>query len=245
MSYSPQDIRDGVRSRYAEKARTGNSAATCCGAGYSIDQLHSIPDGADLGLGCGIPTLTAELSAGETALDLGSGAGADCFIAARAVGPGGRVIGVDMTPEMLERARGYAAAGGYDNVEFLEGQIEALPVQDASVDVVISNCVVNLSPHKEAVFAEAYRVLRPGGRMAISDLVATREMTHEERENLDLYSACISGAIRSSEIRALLAQAGFAEIDIEMRDDAAAWETSDGPAQPVVSATIRARKPLT
>lgn len=244
MSYSPEDIRDGVRSRYAEKIQTADTASSCCGAGYSVDQLQGIPDGADLGLGCGIPTLAAELSTGETVLDLGSGAGADCFIAARAVGPRGRVVGVDMTPEMLERAREHAAAGGYDNVEFLEGQIEALPLVDGSVDVIISNCVVNLSPQKEAVFAEAYRALRPGGRVAISDLVATRDMTREEHENLDLYSACISGAIRSGEIRVLLAKAGFTEIDIEMRDDDATWETPDGPAHPVVSATIRARKPL-
>lgn len=207
--------------------------------------LSRFPTEADLGLGCGIPTLAAELSVGETVLDLGSGAGADCFVAARAVGTGGRVTGVDMTPEMVEWAREHAAAGGYGNVEFLEGQIEALTVEDASVDVIISNCVVNLSPQKEAVFAEAYRVLRPGGRVAISDLVATREMTPEERDNLDLYSECISGAIRPGEIRALLAAAGFSEFAIEMRDEGAARESSCcGPTQPVLSATIRARKPL-
>jgi arsenite methyltransferase len=189
-----EEIRRAVRDRYGSIARTGSIGCGCgcsCGEGgtggevavvdsitigqaigYSGTELGAVPEGTNLGLGCGNPTSLASLREGETVLDLGSGAGFDCFLAARAVGPSGRVVGVDMTPDMVERARRVAAAGGYGNVEFRLGEIEALPVADASVDVVISNCVLNLSPARERVFAEIARVIRPGGRVMISDLIS-------------------------------------------------------------------------
>jgi arsenite methyltransferase len=187
-----EDIRRAVRDRYGSIARAGSIGCGCgCGdagagsggvggdivtigeaIGYSGMELEAVPEGTNLGLGCGNPTSLASLQPGETVLDLGSGAGFDCFLAARAVGPGGRVVGVDMTPDMVERARKAARAGGYDNVEFRLGEIEALPVADSSVDVVISNCVLNLSPHRERVFGEIARVLKPGGRVMISDLIS-------------------------------------------------------------------------
>jgi len=167
--------------------------------GYSTEELAAVPEGANLGLGCGNPVALAELQPGQTVLDLGSGAGFDCFLAAQRVGPAGKVVGVDMTPEMLARARVNAETGGYANVEFREGDIESLPVEDASVDVVISNCVLNLVPDKEKAFREIFRVLRPGGYLAVSDIVLLRDLPDEIRNHTGVYASCIGGAIGKDE----------------------------------------------
>ncbi len=224
-------IKEGVRNYYAERAAAGSS---CCGArrgepnrsnrisaavGYSEEELNAVPDGANLGLGCGNPTGMASIPEGATVLDLGSGAGFDCFLAARQVGPHGYVIGVDMTPEMLNRARANAGKGGFRNVEFRLGEIEALPVADASVDVVISNCVINLSPEKRRVFAEAYRVLKPGGRLLISDLALARPLPDAIRESMAAYAGCIAGAELKEDYLGLIEQAGFADIQIVQETD--------------------------
>jgi ubiquinone/menaquinone biosynthesis C-methylase UbiE len=182
--------------------------------GYSAEELSSIPSDADLGLGCGNPAALAGLGKGETVLDLGSGAGIDCFLAARKVGPSGRVIGVDMTPEMLDRARENARTGGYKNVEFRLGEIENLPAADASVDVIISNCVINLSTDKERVFREAFRVLRPGGRLMVSDLVLKKPLPRAIRESVEVYVACVAGAMVKDDYLAAMRKAGFRKIEV-------------------------------
>jgi SAM-dependent methyltransferase len=221
-------IRKYVRDRYAGIAREGGSCcgpSACCGGsepaenasgriGYSEEEMKSVPEGADLGLGCGNPTALAALRRGETVLDLGSGAGFDCFLAAKEVGPEGRVIGVDMTPEMVEKARGNAARGGYGNVEFRLGEIENLPAADRSVDVVISNCVINLSTAKDRVFAETYRVLKPGGRAMISDLVLSGDLPESVAGSLAAYAGCIAGAVRKEEYLRLMEAAGFRDVRV-------------------------------
>lgn len=218
------DIRDAVRDRYRQSAVEGASRCgpTCCGSseskrfGYSMEELAAIPTEADLALGCGNPTAIAGITEGETVLDLGSGGGIDCFLAAKRVGPNGRVIGVDMTPEMISRARQAASQGGYDNVEFRLGEIENIPVADNQVDLVISNCVVNLSPDKGRVFAEAYRVLKPGGRLSISDPVVDGELPESARASMPLLTGCISGALTKPQLFDLLASAGFKNAAIEL-----------------------------
>ena len=221
MPESPEQVRDLVRDRYGKAA--SRESGGCCGGshprklaesiGYSPDEIASVPDGANLGLGCGNPTALAALQPGETVLDLGSGAGFDAFIAAPRVGPTGRVIGVDMTPEMLEQARIHAVeAGVARTVEFREGTIEALPVADGTVDVIISNCVINLSPDKPAVFREAFRVLKPGGRLAFSDIVLLAPLPEDLRELAAGYVACLSGALVESEYLEAMNAAGFEEI---------------------------------
>jgi len=247
-------IRAEVRSAYAKVASAGCGCGTgCCGGegagsnalGYSSDELASAPEGADLGLGCGNPQAIAALRPGETVLDLGSGAGFDCFLAAKSVGPTGHVIGVDMTPEMLIRARDNARKVGAPNVEFRLGEIERLPVADASVDVVLSNCVINLSPDKAAVFREAFRVLRPGGRLAIADVVALHRLPEELAESVAAMTGCVSGAALVDELRGHLVGAGFEDVRIAPRSgsDNIVGQWMTGAESHVASATIEGRKP--
>ncbi|MCG8619935.1 MAG: arsenite methyltransferase [Desulfobacterales bacterium] len=185
--------------------------------GYSDQDLEAVPEGANLGLGCGSPAALAGIKAGETVVDLGSGAGFDCFLAAEKVGPEGRVIGVDMTPEMISRARRNKEKTGADNVNFRLGEIEHLPVGDNTSDLIISNCVINLSPEKASVFSEAFRVLRPGGRIAISDILALKPLPEKLAEDLAMISSCIGGAATVADTEALLASAGFSDIRITTR----------------------------
>ncbi len=182
--------------------------------GYTEEDLKSIPDGANLGLGCGNPTAHASIQEGETVLDLGAGGGLDCFIAADKVGKTGKVIGVDMTPQMIDRARKNARKGNYENIEFRLGEIENLPVANDSVDLIMSNCVINLSPNKDRVFNEAFRVLKPGGRIMISDIVLLKELPDVIKENNDAYAACISGAIMKDRYLGLIEEAGFQDVEI-------------------------------
>lgn len=218
-------IKTEVRNAYAAIARQsgcGCSSSCCSGASPATLRLidygalaEEIPEGADLGLGCGIPTQDAGIRPGDTVLDLGSGAGIDAFLAAKLVGPEGRVIGVDMTPEMVARATQNATAGGYHNVEFRLGEIEALPVQDNSIDVVISNCVINLVPDKSRAFAEIYRVLKPGGRFCISDIVSYGQVPARIRQNAELWIGCIAGAMDKDAYVKLINEAGFKDISIK------------------------------
>jgi SAM-dependent methyltransferase len=254
-----QAVRDSVRQNYGKIAAENGSCCgpTCCTGvagspadklGYSPEDTQSVPEGSNLGLGCGNPLAIASLRAGQTVLDLGSGAGFDCFLAAKAVGPSGRVIGVDMTSEMIAKARRNAASGDYQNVEFRMGEIEHLPVADATVDVIISNCVINLSTEKRKVIEDAFRVLKPGGRLAISDIVATQEPPEDVRNDLALFSGCMAGATPIHELRRLLADAGFRNVKIDekpgSREFIAEWAPGRGLENYVTSATIEATKPL-
>lgn len=222
------EIKKVVREDYAAVAR---GARSCCGStcscnegelvqtvskdiGYSDEELKSVPDGANMGLGCGNPIALASLVEGETVLDLGSGGGFDCFLASNKVGRTGKVIGVDMTPEMLEKARGNAEKGGYRNVEFRLGEIENLPAADNSVDAIISNCVINLSPDKKQVFGEAFRVLKPGGRLMISDIVLLKELPDFILNSVAAYSGCISGAMLKEAYLEMIKEAGFQNVKI-------------------------------
>ena len=224
-----EEIRKVVRKGYAKIAKQDSSCCTpgksCCGStdlaqdisrniGYTEEELKAVPEGANLGLGCGNPVALASLKEGETVLDLGSGAGFDCFLAASRVGSGGRVIGVDMTPEMVEKARSNAIEGNYANVEFRLGEIENLPAADHSVDAVISNCVINLSPEKKKVFAEAYRVLKPGGRLMVSDIVLLKELPDVVKKSIEAYVGCVSGAALKDEYLRTIKAAGFQDVRI-------------------------------
>ncbi len=259
-THETHDIRNAVRETYGKIAEQGHNGG-CCGGGapavggtaaetlgYSSADLSAVPAGANLDLGCGNPQAIAALRPGETVLDLGSGAGFDAFLAARAVGGSGRVIGVDMTHEMLAKARENARTAGYANVEFRLGEIEYLPVADASVDVIISNCVINLSPDKPQVFREAFRVLQAGGRLAISDVVATAELPAAVRQDLALYTGCMAGASQIGELEAMLQGAGFVDIRIEPKDASREFIRDWAPGRRVedyvVSASIEAVKPL-
>lgn len=222
-------IKKLVREGYGKVAKQSSPccvpATTCCNStslvnqvsrriGYSEDEIKAVPDGSNLGLGCGNPLALAALREGETVLDLGSGAGFDCFLAAQKVGSTGRIIGVDMTPEMLERARENARKGNYHNVEFRLGEVEHLPVADSSIDVIISNCVINLAPDKKEVFREAYRVLKPGGRLMISDIVLLKPLPMAVQQSDAAYIGCLSGAIMKGDYIAAITAAGFKQVDI-------------------------------
>lgn len=222
-----EEIRKNVRLGYAQIAKTGNSCCgpqCCCGTdtarliskvvGYSDKDIDAVPDGANMGLGCGNPVALASLKEGEIVLDLGSGAGFDAFLAAQRVGKKGKVIGVDMTPEMIEKARDNALKGDYGNVEFRLGEIENLPVADNYVDVVISNCVINLSPDKKRVFQEAYRVLKPGGRLMVSDIVLLEKLPEVVQQSVAAYVGCVAGASLKSEYLDDIKRAGFREIKV-------------------------------
>ena len=214
------EILDSVRSRYgavAESSLSSNDAGVKAVAeafGYSAEELTSIPAEANMGLSCGNPTATAHLRPGEVVVDLGSGGGLDVFLAAKMVGPNGRAIGIDMTPAMIERARANAASGGYTNVDFYESTIDSIPLPDASVDCVISNCVLNLAPDKPAVFREIARILRPGGRLAVSDIALKKELPEAIARSVAAYVGCIAGAIRIDDYRAGLLAAGFEHVEI-------------------------------
>ncbi len=243
------ETRTVVREHYANIANgccgPGMAGATPSRLGYTAQETGAVPDGADLGLGCGNPTAIAALREGETVLDLGAGGGFDCFIAARQVGPTGRVIGVDMTPDMVTRARDNARKVNASNVEFRLGEIEHLPVADASIDVILSNCVINLSPEKASVFGEAFRVLKPGGRLAISDVVATGPIPIELQNQAAALAGCVAGAAPLDEVRAMLVAAGFTNVEVKIAPRSAeivsAW--LPGIEKFVASATIEARKP--
>lgn len=253
-------VRATVRAAYGTIAREGGSCGCapsgCCGPstttrasvglGYGEGELASLPEGADMGLGCGNPHAIASLREGETVLDLGSGGGLDALLAARRVGPRGRVIGVDMTPEMISKARASAAAAGATQVEFRLGEIERLPVADSTVDVILSNCVINLSPDKRSVFAEAHRVLRKGGRLALADVVATRPVPDAIRADLAASTGCIAGAASLDEIRSMLEEIGFEEVRVTVKEETRTmmdeWMPGTGAGSYVASATIEARK---
>jgi SAM-dependent methyltransferase len=215
--------------------------------GYSGDELASVPEGANLGLGCGNPQAIAALQPGETVLDLGSGGGFDCFLASKQVGEAGRVIGVDMTAEMIGKARDNARRGGYTNVEFRLGEIEHLPVEDNSVDVILSNCVINLSPDKPQVYRDAFRVLRAGGRLAISDTALTAPLPEEMRSDLKLISECIAGAVSPEEMAALLRETGFQDVRVTPKEDSRElikeWDPGKKLEDYVVSVSVEAIKP--
>ncbi len=222
-------VKKVVREGYAKIARQGSSCCapvtSCCGnisrtgeisrrIGYDDEELGSVPEGANLGLGCGNPVALASLKEGETALDLGSGAGFDCFLAAGRVGEKGSVIGVDMTPEMIDKARENARKGNYTNVEFRLGEIENIPAADNSIDAIISNCVINLAPDKKKVFKEAFRVLKPGGRLMVSDLVLIKELPKAILDSIEAYIGCLSGAIMKDEYLEAIRKAGFGDVRV-------------------------------
>jgi arsenite methyltransferase len=255
---TPEDTRETVRDHYTKVAKTNGACGCgpgCCapneGAlrdlGYTAEELAALPEGADMGLGCGTPLAFAALRAGETVLDLGSGGGIDCFLAAKQVGATGRVIGVDMTPEMMAKARANAERVGATNVEFRLGEIERLPLADRSVDVIVSNCVINLSPDKAAVFREALRVLRPGGRLAISDIVASAPLPDAIRNDTAALAGCVAGAPAIEDVRAMLSAAGFADVRVELKLESRTfirdWLPGSGAEEYVASAAIQAVRP--
>lgn len=269
VAVNQQNNREGMRSEVrkaygdvaeANKQNKGcGNGRSCCGVsakpdaayskelGYTQEELESAPEGCNMGLGCGNPQAIASLKEGEYVLDLGSGGGFDAFLAARKVGQKGKVYGVDMTPEMLSTARNNAVKDGYKNVEFLLGEIEHLPLPNNTVDVIISNCVINLSTNKTQVFNESFRVLKEGGRLAISDMVAYKPLPKEMMDNKELYCNCISGAITIAELTTILSQAGFVNIVIEPQENSRMfikdWVPGSDAENYVVSAKIKAVKP--
>ncbi len=265
MEKNSNQIRDAVRENYSKIAVENCGCGTvedrgCCTPtqnesfskisaklGYSSSQLQNVPEGSNLGLGCGNPQAIASLKNGETVLDLGSGAGFDVFLAANQVGGNGKVIGVDMTPAMIAKARENAEKGKYTNVEFRLGEIENLPVKDNTIDVIISNCVINLSPEKQKVFNEAFRVLNKGGRVAVSDVIATVELPEEVQKDMELYSGCISGAETIDKLKKMLVDAGFTDIKIKPVDESKTfireWAPETNISDYIISASIEAGKP--
>jgi arsenite methyltransferase len=267
MNVTNEDqIRQNVRSRFKEIALQEVTSSSCCSTevgccaapvdfnaesgrlGYSAEELSAVPVGANMGLGCGNPQAIAELKSGEVVLDLGSGGGFDCFLASRQVGEHGQVIGVDMTPEMISKARLNASKGGFTNTEFRLGEIENLPVPNETVNVIISNCVINLSPNKPQVLKEAFRVLKSGGRLAISDIVTTAELPAEIKNDIGtMYSSCISGASSIIDLERILKQSGFVDISIEPKDESKDfikdWVPGANVENYIVSAVIQGIKP--
>ena len=256
-------IREFVMQDYRKIALANNfcgcMSSSCCDAsgknrpdilsetmGYSDSELNDVPEGSNMGLGCGNPHAIITIQQGETVLDLGSGGGVDCFIASKRVGNTGKVIGVDMTPEMVSKARANAEEGEYSNIEFRLGEIENLPVADSIINVIISNCVINLSPEKEKVFREAFRVLKPGGRLAISDIVSTIELSDNIKKDFSSYSGCIAGASSIDELYRLLQKVGFSKIHIEPNDKSRElimkWMPNERIENYIVSAYIEAVK---
>lgn len=248
----PDDFRKAVRNVYGEvaedkrKINISNEDYSQC-TGYSEEQLRDVPEEAQMGLGCGNPLLIAALKPGEVVLDLGCGGGFDCFLAASEVGENGRVIGVDMTPEMIGRARESAYDSGYSNVEFRLGEIEYLPIPDESIDVILSNCVINLSPDKAQVFLDAYRVLKPGGRLAIEDVVAIAPLPLEMKTDTTCVAECVAGAASIDEIKNMLLAAGFKNIKVvareESREMVQQWIPDSNLEDYILAATIEAKKP--
>jgi len=247
-----KNIKKAVREGYAKIAKTNSSCcpgSSCCSGtnlseaisknvGYKDEDLKTVPEGANLGLGCGNPVALASLKVGETVLDLGAGAGFDCFLAAKRVGDKGRVIGIDMTPEMVEKAGKNAQKGNYKNVEFKLGEIESLPVDDNSIDAIISNCVINLSPDKQKVFKEAFRVLKQDGRLMVSDLVLRKELPNTIKKSIDAYIGCISGAVLKDKYLKFVKEAGFSQIKVIDETPYPAGEMADL----VVSIKVSAQK---
>lgn len=261
MKTDHDEIRKHVRSRYAEIAKTNNKG--CCSTscrssapvkiadasarvGYSTEDMKAVPAESNMGLGCGNPQAIANLKEGEVVLDLGSGGGFDCFLAAKNVGTSGRVIGIDMTPEMVSKARENAGKSKYKNVEFRLGEIEHLPVADNSADIIISNCVINLSPDKKQVFREAHRVLKNKGRLAISDVVAVKELPERVKKDLAAYAGCVAGAALVSDVKTMLSEAGFSKVKVEIkqasREFIKDWFPGTGIEAYVASAVIEAVK---
>ena len=250
-----EKIKDVVKNRYSQIAeRSQQSCCSGCGCGaspsalaevvgYSKGDLEVIPEEASMGLGCGNPTAIAELKEGETVLDLGSGAGMDVFLAANKVGPTGRVIGVDMTEAMIDKANAIAKSNGYENVEFRLGEIENLPAEDNSVDTLISNCVINLSPDKSKVFSEAYRVLRPKGKLVVSDIVAERALPDGIREDLDAWAGCVAGALEKNEYLEEIREAGFADLHVVPNGEFHAADPKSGETVKLLSINVKAYKP--
>lgn len=255
MSEPHTDIRDDVREHYSKVAKGErdccSSDALCCSVseqiGYSKEDIESLPKEAEMGLGCGNPISFAGLKLGEVVLDLGSGGGVDCFLASKIVGVTGKVIGVDMTPEMVSKARKNATRGNYQNVEFRLGEIEHLPAGDNTIDAVISNCVINLSPSKLQVYKEAYRVLKPGGRLAVADMVALQTLPDHFKNDLAAYTGCLAGAELISQLEGWLSEAGFERIEINVRQKSSRFIPGDAANgrldDCIASADVTAFKP--
>jgi arsenite methyltransferase len=255
MSEPTTDIRDKVREHYTKVAKGESdccsSDTSCCSVseqiGYSKADLAALPKTAEMGLGCGNPISFAELQPGEVVLDLGSGGGVDCFLASKIVGPTGKIIGVDMTPEMISKARKNAVSGNYQNVEFRLGEIEHLPAADNTVDAVISNCVINLSPGKLQVYQEAHRVLKPGGRLAVADMVALQPLPENLKSDLAAYTGCLAGAELISQLETWLSEAGFEHVQIQIRQKSREFIQSDAVQgrldDYIASADVTAFKP--
>ena len=259
------DFKKNVKEHYGKLAsetsesKSFGNPVSCCGSackslksytqqlGYSNDEIESIPDEVNLGLGCGNPISIANINEGEIVLDLGSGPGFDCFLASKKVGPTGKVIGIDMTQSMIDKAKNTASKHNITNVEFRLGEIESLPVESDFVDVIISNCVVNLSTKKENVYKESFRVLKPGGRFVISDIVATSELPEEIKKDVELYNGCMAGASTINELERFLKQAGFDSIKIDVNEESRqfieGWESTGTVKNFVASASILAKKP--